>query len=82
MQQDLYFMFQGERVAKEKYITLVASYIHSKAFTQIKPFLRRYYSAANLTNINTQFKDFNLFKKQIQPIFRVANKLTIACRKI
>ena len=82
MKFDLFFMFQGERIPEEKRVTFVSTFIKDQAFTQIKPFIQRYYSEGNSTNINLQIKDFNLFKEQIRQVFRVHNEPTIARRNI
>jgi hypothetical protein len=79
---DLYFMFQGSRIPEEKKVTLVASYMRGRAFTWIKPFLRRYHDAGDSTDVDPWFEDFDLFKEQLRPIFGVSNEPTIARRDI
>ena len=52
MKFDLFFMFQGERIPEEKRVTFVSTFIKDRAFTWIKPFIRRYHGEGNSTDIN------------------------------
>lgn len=71
-------MFQGEKVLEDKQVTLISSYMRSKALTQIKPFVLQFYQDKAPNKVDKQIKNFSLFKEKIKPVFRVSNKPTIA----
>lgn len=83
IQWDLFFLFQGESVAEEKRVTLVASYMRDAAFNWIKPFLLKYRNdSINSEDINEWMEDFDEFKSKIRVVFGVTNEPTIARRDI
>ena len=82
MKLDLFFMFQGERIPEDKRVTFVASFMKDRAFTWVKPFIRRYHGEGESGDIDPWIEDFDLFKEQIRQVFRVHNKPTIARREI
>ena len=75
-------MFQGERIPEEKRVTFVSTFMKDRAFTWIKPFIRRYHGEGNSTDIDPWIEDFDLFKEQIRQVFGVHNEPTIARRNI
>lgn len=79
---NLFFIFQGDYIPKEKHIIFISMFINERAFTQIKQFLCYYYREGNSIDINSQVKDFNLFKEQIYLVFKVYNKPIITCCNI
>jgi len=82
MKFDLFFMFQGERIPEEKRVTFVSTFMKDRAFTWIKPFLRRYHGEDNSTDLDPWIEDFDLFKEQIRQVFGVHNEPIIARRDI
>ena len=82
MKLDLFFMFQGERIPEDKRVTFVASFMKDRAFTWVKPFIRRYHGEGESGDIDPWIEDFDLFKEQIRQVFGVHNEPTIARREI
>ena len=56
--------------------------MNDRAFTWIKPFIRRYHGEPSSTDIDPWIEDFDLFKEQIRQVFGVYNEPTIARREI
>lgn len=79
---DIFFMFQGGRIPEERRVTFVTTFMKDRAFTWIKPFLRRYHAEGNSRDVDPWFEDFDLFKEQIRQVFGVHNEPTLARRDI
>lgn len=82
LQWDLFFMFQGEKVADIKRVTLVSSYMRGKALTWIKPFVLQYNQGIASEEVNEWMKDFDQFKEKVRPIFGISNEPVVARRNI
>lgn len=82
LQFDLFFEFQGGKVAENKRVTLAASYMRGAAFKWIKPFLQQYMKGEAPDEVDAWMVDFDAFKDKIKPIFGISNEPEVARREI